>query len=223
MNDSHIININQVEEYIKVAGRNKNNKNQGLEFECRSRQERYLWIDQTLGRFHYFSLRKKDKGIIRNFIQTLTGISASQLTKLIAQKKRFGKLFFNQSGRHKFAATYTTADVALLAATDNAHSRLSGKATKHIFEREYRIFHKKEYLRLRNISISHIYNLRGKRQYLSNTLFWQKTKPTPVNIGKREKPEPAGQPGFVRVDTVHQGDRNKEKGVYLRWSGLSRQ
>jgi hypothetical protein len=214
MNDSHINNINQVEEFIKVAGQNKNNKNQGIEFECRSRQERYLWIDQTLGRFHYFSLRKKDKGIIRNFIKTLTGISTSQLTKLIAKKKHFGKLFFNQSGRHKFAATYTPVDVALLVATDNAHSRLSGKATKHIFEREYQIFNKKEYIRLRNISVSHIYNLRGKRQYLSNTLFWQKTKPTPVNIGQRAKPESFGKPGFVRVDTAHQGDRDKEKGVY---------
>ena len=214
MNDSHINNINQVEEFVKVAGPIKDNKAWGIEFECRSRKERYLWIDQTLGRFHYFSLRKKDKGIIRSFIKTLTGISASQLTKLIAKKKLFGKLFFDQSGRHRFAATYTTTDVALLAATDNAHSRLSGKATKRIFEREYQIFHKNQYVRLQNISISHIYNLRGKRQYLSNTLFWQKTKPTPVNIGKREKPEPAGKPGFVRADTVHQGDRDKDKGVY---------
>src|SRR3989344_6186951 len=129
MNDSHINNINQIEEFIKVAGESKNNKDGGIEFECRSRQERYLWIDQTLGRFHYFSLRKKDKGTIRDFIQTLTGISISQLTKLIAKKKRMGKLFFIQSGRHKFATTYAPADVALLAATDNAHSRLSGKAT----------------------------------------------------------------------------------------------
>src|SRR3989338_504806 len=214
MNDSHINNINQVEEFVKVAGQNKNNNDRGIEFECRSRKERYLWIDQTLGRFCYFSLGKKDKGIIGNFIKILTGISASQLTKLIAKKKRFGKLFFNQSGRHKFVTTYTTADVALLAITDNAHSRLSGKATKHIFEREYQIFHKKEYVQLQNISVSHIYNLRGKRQYLSNTLFWQKTKPTPVNIGQRAKPEPLGKPGYIRVDTVHQGDRDKEKGVY---------
>lgn len=214
MNDSHIININQVEEFIKVAGQNKTNGDSGINFECRSRQERYLWIDQTLGKFHYFSLRKKGRGIIRKFIQTLTGISTSQLTKLIAKKKRFGKLFFDQSGRHKFAATYTPADVALLVATDNAHSRLSGKATKKIFEREYQIFNKKEYARLQNISTSHIYNLRGKRQYLSNTLFWQKTKPTPVNIGQRAKPESSGKPGYIRVDTVHQGDRDKEKGVY---------
>lgn len=214
MNDSHIDNISKVEEFIKVAGKNRNNKDDAIEFECRSRQERYAWIDQTLGKFHYFSLRKKDKGIIRNFIKTMTGVSNSQLTRLIAKKKRFGKIFSNQSGRHKFATTYTVEDVALLIKTDNAHSRLSGKATRRIFERECQIFNKKEYIRLQNISISHIYNLRGKRQYISNTLFWQKTKPTLVNIGKREKPKPYGKPGFIRIDTVHQGDLNKEKGVY---------
>lgn len=214
MNDSHITHINQVEEFIKVDGKNKNNGDGGIEFECRSRKERYAWIDETLGRFHYFSLRKKEKGIIRKFIKIMTGISHSQLTKLIAKKRRCGKIFSDQSGRHKFSTTYTVEDIGLLIATDNAHSRLSGKATKNIFERGYQIFSKKEFIRLQNISVSHIYNLRGKRQYLSNTLFWQKTKPTPVNIGKREKPEPYGKPGFVRVDTVHQGDLDKEKGVY---------
>lgn len=214
MNDSHINNINQIEEFIKVTSKNKNNDDHRIKFECRSRKERYAWIDQTLGRFRYFSLRKKEKGIIQNFIKTITGISNSQLTRLIAKKRRLGKIFSDSLGRHKFAATYTVQDVALLIQTDNAHSRLSGKATKRIFEREYQIFNKKEYVRLQNISISHIYNLRGKRQYLSNALFWQKTKPTPVNIGKREKPQPYGKPGYIRVDTVHQGDRDKEKGVY---------
>lgn len=214
MNDSHINNINQVEEFIKVAGNNKNNKDGKIEFECRSRKERYTWIDQTLGKFRYFSLRKKEKSIIREFIKAMTGISNSQLTRLIAKKKRCGKIFSDQPGRHKFATTYTVEDIALLVATDNAHSRLSGKATRRIFERECRIFGKKEYIRLQNISTSHIYNLRRKRQYLSNTLFWQKTESAPVNIGKREKPQPQGKPGFIRVDTVHQGDRDKEKGVY---------
>ena len=33
-------------------------------------------------------------------------------------------------------------------------------------------------------------------------------------IGERRKPNPQGQPGFVRVDTVHQGDLDGIKGVY---------
>ena len=37
---------------------------------------------------------------------------------------------------------------------------------------------------------------------------------TTVNIGERRKPIPNGQPGFIRIDTVHQGDQDKKKGVY---------
>jgi transposase InsO family protein len=35
-----------------------------------------------------------------------------------------------------------------------------------------------------------------------------------VAIGERRRPEPNGRPGYLRVDTVHQGDRDGTKGVY---------
>jgi hypothetical protein len=41
-----------------------------------------------------------------------------------------------------------------------------------------------------------------------------KTKPAVVNIAERAKPDPGGRPGHIRIDTVHQGDSNREKGVY---------
>ncbi len=31
---------------------------------------------------------------------------------------------------------------------------------------------------------------------------------------ERRKPKPNGQPGYIRIDTVHQGDQDKQKGVY---------
>ncbi|MCY3838877.1 MAG: hypothetical protein OXH09_09590 [Gammaproteobacteria bacterium] len=34
-------------------------------------------------------------------------------------------------------------------------------------------------------------------------------------MGERRAPQPDGMPGFLRVDTVHQGDRDGAKGVYL--------
>jgi len=42
----------------------------------------------------------------------------------------------------------------------------------------------------------------------------QKTNPVKVNIGKRTKPDPQGRPGYLRVDTVHQGDFEGKKGAY---------
>jgi transposase InsO family protein len=35
-----------------------------------------------------------------------------------------------------------------------------------------------------------------------------------VAIGERRKPNPNGNPGYLRIDTVHQGDLDKVKGVY---------
>ena len=37
---------------------------------------------------------------------------------------------------------------------------------------------------------------------------------TGVTIAERRRPDPRGRPGFLRVDTVHQGDWDDAKGVY---------
>ncbi len=41
------------------------------------------------------------------------------------------------------------------------------------------------------------------------------TRGAPSPIGQRRRPRPEGRPGFVRVDTVHSGDRDGEKGAYV--------
>jgi hypothetical protein len=35
-----------------------------------------------------------------------------------------------------------------------------------------------------------------------------------VNIGERRRPDAQGRPGYLRIDTVHQGDLDGVKGVY---------
>jgi hypothetical protein len=206
MNDSHIVSIAQIKEFIKVA--------RDIEFQGASQQEKYQWIETALFRFRYFSLRKKEKSILKQYLIQMTGYSDAQLTRLIAQKKKTGRIIINNRARHRFSKVYTPEDTALLVKTDRAHERLSGPATKRVLEREYTIFGNERFKRLKNISSAHIYNLRDTRQYLSQAKFFVKTKPTKVNIGERRKPDPQGQPGFLRVDTMHQGDLEKEKGVY---------
>ena len=41
-----------------------------------------------------------------------------------------------------------------------------------------------------------------------------KTRPVVNPIGIRRAPRPAGRPGFIRIDSVHQGDMDGTKGVY---------
>jgi transposase InsO family protein len=61
-----------------------------------------------------------------------------------------------------------------------------------------------------------LYNLRHRQRYRERLLNYTKTRPTTVQIGERRKPQPNGQPGFLRLDTVHQGDQpgSGAKGIY---------
>lgn len=206
MNDSPIVSIAQIKEFIKVA--------KDISFQGASRKEKYQWIAEIINRFKYFSLRKKDKSTVKTYMLKMTGLSDAQLTRLIARKKKTGVIVSHTRARHRFAARYTVNDVALLAKTDLAHSRLSGPATKKIFERECDVFGHQDFTHLKNISVAHLYNLRGRRQYLTSAKFFVPTKPVASPIGIRRKPDPQGQPGYLRVDTVHQGDLEGEKGVY---------
>lgn len=206
MNDSHIVSVAQIKAFLKVDS--------AIKFKAASKKEQYKWINDVLTKFRYFSLKKKDKGIVRGYIVKMTGLSQSQADRIIIRKKKFGRVFLNSTARHRFPRKYTPTDIALLVKTDNAHNRLSGPATKKILEREYKLFSKTEYLNISQISPPHIYNLRETRQYRSHSLTVKKTNASKVPIGVRMKPEPCGRPGFLRVDTVHQGDYDKKKGIY---------
>jgi len=206
MNDSHIVSLTQITEFLKLQN--------DIEFKSVSRKEKYQWIEEVLLRFKYFGLRKGDKSIVKKYIEQMAGVSDSQLTRLIAKKKKAGRIVANTTKHHTFQKIYAPADTALLIKTDNVHSRLSGPATRTILQREYNVFRKTEYKNISKVSASHIYNLRSTNQYKSHALTIKKTNPVKVDIGKRQKPQPQGRPGYLRVDSVHQGDLDKEKGVY---------
>ena len=104
------------------------------------------------------------------------------------------------------------AEVGLLAKTDELHGWLSGPATKRILEREYEVYGHAQFEKIRGISVAQIYNLRHSKRYRVKRHIH--TKPVISRIGERARPEPQGRPGYIRVDTVHQGDDKGQKGVY---------
>jgi hypothetical protein len=114
--------------------------------------------------------------------------------------------------RHRFASRFTRADLELLSRVDEAHETMSGPATKRILNRKYEQYKYAEYERLTSISIAHIYNLRNRRHYRECFMSYTKTRPVKAAIGERRRPQPNGKPGYLRVDTVHQGDRDGVKG-----------
>jgi transposase InsO family protein len=206
MNDRNLQKIEQVRQFLGGS--------EALEFRALSVGEKYNWIEEVLIRFSYHRLKRAEKGVIRRYIERITSYSRSQVSRLITQYKRRGRLKWMPYRRHRFPRKYTPADVRLLAKTDELHGCLSGPATKKIMGREYEVYGHTEFENISLISVAHLYNLRRSNAYRGITRRFTKTKPAVSRIGERSKPEAKGKPGYIRIDTVHQGDMNGGKGVY---------
>ena len=179
-----------------------------------TKDECYQWIQATLIQFEYLPLSKPQKGLVCRYLGKISGYSRQQLTRLIHQYRQTGRLTRCQRTVQGFARRYTENDIRLLAAMDERHDTPCGPAIKKLCERACQLFGETAYTRLAAISISHLYNLRKSTGYLRQRQSIEKTRPTRSSIGERRKPAPDGQPGFLRLDTVHQGDWDKQKGVY---------
>lgn len=183
-------------------------------FEASNREEVYSWVTATLVEQEYGSQKREVKGVLRSYILKMTGLSRAQGTRLIARYQATGVVTQRSYRRNQYRRIYTAADIELLAAVDEAHETLGGPATQKILYREYYDYGDQQYERLAKLSSSHIYNLRKSRVYRESRISYEKTKPTKVTIGERRRPSPEGRPGYIRIDTVHQGDLDGVKGVY---------
>lgn len=196
----------QISDFVRAS--------EGIEFTGQNRAETYLFVQQILVAQEYLRQGKPARGVVREYLSKVTGLSLPQITRLVRAYVQTGRVETTAYRRHRFAAKYTRADAVLLAEVDRAHERLSGPATVRILKREYNDFGKQAFVRLAEISPAHVYNLRHSENYRKSGVVFEVTKPTAVSIAERRRPDPQGRPGFLRVDTVHQGDWEGAKGVY---------
>jgi transposase InsO family protein len=183
-------------------------------FEATRREEVYGWLTRTLCHQEYWKQKRGVKGLLRQYLGRMTGLSRAQVTRLIARYQKDGQVQERSYRRNQFARRYTAADIELLGAVDEAHETLSGPATQKILYREFYEYGDARYQRLATISVPHIYNLRKSPVYRKRRIAYQKTRPVQAAIGERRRPNPEGKPGYLRIDTVHQGDLDGMKGVY---------
>lgn len=178
-------------------------------------EERYGFIGRTVRRFSYRRLKRAQKAVVLRFLERVSGYSRQQLTRLVKRgAERTALLKRYRGSRTRFASVYTVADVQLLAHTDSLHGTLSGPATKKLMERAWRLFGDPRYERLAAISVAHLYNLRQRQGYQRHRQLWTKTRSVTIPIGTRRAPAPNNRPGYLRVDSVHQGDQDGLKGIY---------
>jgi transposase InsO family protein len=185
-----------------------------MEFGGGSRGEVYAWVESMLVAWEYHRQSRSRKGAMRAYLSKVTGKSRAQVTRLIRQHRSEGVVRQQPSRRRCFPTVYTAADVQLLVEVDLAHGRLSGPATCRILRREVEEFGKLEFERLAKLSVPHLYNLRRRPSYRKQAGQLEATRPAKINIGERRRPEPNGEPGWLRVDTVHQGKWDGSNGVY---------
>jgi hypothetical protein len=206
MDDSKPMSLEQIRVFLNGSG--------AVEFQAESKVEVYGWIEGTLRQLDYGRLGRADKGLVKLYLSKLTGLGRAQLTRLIGRYVAHGSVPVTRYRRRTFTARYTEADVRLLAYVDQAHGTLSGPATRRILQREYSQFHIQAYQRLAAISSAQIYRFRKTGEYRKHHTSYQPTRPTQIPIGERRKPDPHGRPGYLRIDTVHQGDQDGVKGLY---------
>jgi transposase InsO family protein len=200
------LSLEQIQAFLEASD--------GVRFEARNREEMYGWVDRALRQLRYQDLKRSGRGLVRRYVVKMTGLSRAQVTRLLGAYLRGDEVKPKPYRRHRFRQRYTHKDIELLAEVDEAHETLSGPATQKILQRAYYDFQDSRYERLAKLSVAQLYRLRQSRAYRKVRVTYQPTRPTPVSIGERRRPEPNGRPGYLRVDTVHQGDLDGVKGVY---------
>ena len=206
MQNAERLTLTEMQEFVEGS--------RAVQWTARGREAIYEFLRRVLEAQPYPRLNRAEKGVVRLFVGKVTGASRAQLTRLIGQWVRRGRIAVRPAHRHRFPCRYTRQDIALLAAVDTAHEGLSGPAVRRIVQREYRVFGKAEFQRLAQISASHIYNLRRAGAYRQQRVQLHHTRARQVPIAERRKPDPHGQPGYLRVDTVHQGHHDGQPGLY---------
>lgn len=180
-----------------------------------SKDERYQFVESVLKQYKYPLLKRRDKGIVIQFLMKVSGYSRQQLTRMIHRYSAEGVLKRYQKTVNGLEQFYTEVDIRLLAELDQRHDTPNGFMIKKLCERAYHCFEDMAYERLSHISVSHIYNLRKSLGYKKHRYHYEKTKSTKgSHIGERRKPQANGKPGYIRIDTVHQGDMDGCRGVY---------
>jgi transposase InsO family protein len=212
MDESRLTTIEQVEQFLSGSV--------DVTFTAYGNDtQRYAHISRVLTRFDYPRRNKRERGVLLAYLRQTSGYSRSQLTRLVARwhanrvaKVPLGKIYTAPAA--PFARKYTPADVALLVEMDKAHEDVCGPAIALLLQRAYSIYGDTRYERLATLSVSHLYNLRKSQGYRAQRMVMTKTRPVCNPIGHRRSPRPEGRAGFVRIDTVHQGDLDGIKGVY---------
>ena len=202
MESKERLSLDEIRAFLKGSGE--------IHFTGQNGEASYGWVNQTLRQQQYEDLGRTGRGLVRRYIEKMTGLSRAQVTRLITPYVQGEEVRLKGYRRRRFPTLFSRADIELLAGVDEAHETLSGPATQKILQRGFYDFGDPSYVRLAGISVAHLYRLRQTAAYRKRRIVYTATHPVQVAIGERRKPRPEGRPGYLRVDTVHQATTRME-------------
>jgi hypothetical protein len=175
--------------------------------------DRYAHIARVVRRFGYTHLHRRDKHLVLRYLALTTGYGSAQIKRLVARAATGQRLRRRyRAPAHPFARRFAPADVKLLAAVDAACDTLSRPATAHLLRRAFTEYGDTRFERLATVSVAHLYNLRATDTYRRQRVVRTATRPSSNPMGTRRAPAPEGRAGFIRIDSVHQGDLDGARG-----------
>ena len=97
---------------------------EGVHFAGAKKEDVYAWVSGRLEEQNWAELGRTARGLMRRYMEKMTGLSRAQVTRLITRYGEDGEVRVKRSRRHHFPTVYRRrGDVALLASLDEASTR----------------------------------------------------------------------------------------------------
>lgn len=77
MSNSERLSLEQIRAFLEAS--------EEVQFEAANRTKVYVWISRTLCEQEYWKQSKPGKGLLRQYVHKMTGLSRAQVTRLIAR------------------------------------------------------------------------------------------------------------------------------------------
>jgi hypothetical protein len=132
--------------------------------------------------------------MVIRYLMKISGYSCQQLTQLLAQHRKTGRLQRYQRTVSGFKQKCTEKDIRLLAAVNERHT-LAGMPPRNCVSSPVNSMARPMMPALS----SHLYNLRKSSTYSPQRRHFENTRSKLSTIGDRHKPRPDGQPGYIRI------------------------
>ena len=84
MHEAEKLSLDQIEAFL--------NASEEIQFEGEDRKQTYAWVEQVLREQHYQKQGRKARGLVRRYLEKMTGLSRAQVTRLIARYRACGEL-----------------------------------------------------------------------------------------------------------------------------------